>query len=48
MIGVCVFRESRSLGLLGSEKTLLRLGDLIQTLGSFSMRLSHNTILQLM
>ena len=43
--GVC-FRRIRRLGLLGSEETLLLLGELEEPPRRFTVRLGHNTILQ--
>jgi len=47
MIGVRVFGESSRLGLLGGEETLLLLSGLEEPPRCFTMRLGHNTILQL-
>jgi hypothetical protein len=47
MIGVGVFGESGRLGLLGGEEALLLLGDLKKSPRRFTVRLGHNTILQL-
>jgi len=47
MIGVCVFGESGRLGLLGGEETLLLLSEFKEAPRRFTVRLSHNTILQL-
>jgi len=47
MVGVGIFGESGALGLFRGEETLLLLGDLKEPPRCFSMRLRHNTILQL-
>jgi hypothetical protein len=47
VIGVCVFGESRCLGLLGGEEALLLLSELEEPPRCFTVRLGHNTILQL-
>ena len=47
MIGVCVFGESGRLGLLRGEETLLLLDELEEPPRRFTVRLGHNTILQL-
>jgi hypothetical protein len=47
MIRVRVLGESGHLGLLGGEETLLLLGELEKSPRRFTVRLGHNTILQL-
>ena len=47
MIRMGVFGESGRLGLLGGEEALLLLGDLEEPPRGFTVRLGHNTILQL-
>ena len=47
MIGVGVFGESGRLGQLGGEEALLLLGDLEKSPRRFTVRLGHNTVLQL-
>src|SRR5258708_5256553 len=47
MIRVCVFGESSRLGLLGGEETLLLLSEFEKPPRRFTVRLCHNTILQL-
>jgi hypothetical protein len=47
VIGVCVFGESGRLGLLGGEEALLLLSDFEEPPRRFTVRLGHNTILQL-
>ncbi|MGA3128974.1 MAG: hypothetical protein ABSD13_19955, partial [Candidatus Korobacteraceae bacterium] len=47
MIGVRVFGESGRLSLLGSEETLLLLSKLEELPRGCTVRLGHNTILQL-
>jgi hypothetical protein len=42
-----IFGESGRLGLLRSEEALLLLGEIEEPPRRFSVRLSHNTILQL-
>jgi hypothetical protein len=42
-----IFGESGRLGLLRSEEALLLLGEIEQTPRRFSVRLGHDTILQL-
>jgi hypothetical protein len=47
VVGMRIFGKSGRLGLLRSEKALLLLGELEEPPRRFSVRLSHNTILQL-
>ena len=47
MVGMRIFGESGRLGLLRSEEALLLLGEIEEPPRRFSVRLSHNTILQL-
>ena len=47
VIRVCVFGESGRLGLFGGEETLLLLSKLEEPPRRFTVRLGHNTILQL-
>ena len=47
MIGVRIFGESSRLGLLRREEALLLLGEIEEPPRRFSVRLSHDTILQL-
>ena len=47
MIGVSVLSEAGCLGLLGGEEPLLLFSELEETPRRFTVRLSHNTILQL-
>ena len=47
VIGMSILSESGGFGLFGGEETLLLLGNLEEPPRRFSMRLGHNTILQL-
>ena len=47
VVGMGVFGESGRLGLLRGEEALLLLGELEEPPRRFSVRLGHNTILQL-
>ena len=47
MIGMCAFGESGRPGLLGGKETLLLFSELEEPPLRFTVRLSHNTILQL-
>ena len=47
VVRVSILRKPRSLSLLRSEEPLLPFRDLVEPLGGFSARFSHNTILQL-
>jgi len=47
MIGVSVLSEAGCLGLLGGEEPLLLFSELEEAPRRFTVRLSHNTILQL-
>lgn len=46
VIRVSVFRESSCSGLLRCEESLVLLSELEEALGRFSVRLSHDTVLQ--
>jgi hypothetical protein len=47
VIGMGILSESAGFGLFGSEEALLLLDDLEEPPRCFSMRLGHDTILQL-
>jgi hypothetical protein len=47
MVRMSILSESGNLRLLGREKPLLRLGDLVETLERILPEMFHNTILQL-
>ena len=47
MVGMRIFGESGRLGLLRSEETLLLLGEIEEPPRRLSVRLGHDTILQL-